>query len=83
MKLKEIINEYTESNISEVKIVDNKIHIYYYKTIKSFSNSKIVIIIDHSTYFIEGKNLSIDSMNKEELVISGTINSINMEHYND
>lgn len=76
LNIKRIINEYVECDLFEIKIINNKIKIYYYDKIEHFSSNKITIIKDNNTYTIVGKNMVIETMFKEQIVISGKINNI-------
>lgn len=76
LNIKKIINEYVECNLFEIKFVNNKVIIYYYDKIKHFSNEKIIVIKEEKEYIVEGKNMVIETLFKEEIIISGNINSI-------
>ena len=79
MIIKDIINDYTETNNFEIRYINNQILIYYYDKIKNFSSDKIEILNKDSIYIITGKNLIIKEMNEIELTISGVIAKIEMK----
>lgn len=76
LNIKKIINEYVECNVFEIKFINNKVIIYYYDKIKHFSNDKIIVIKDEQEYIVEGKHMVIETLFKEEIIISGKINNI-------
>ncbi len=83
MKIANIINDYVECNLFEIKIIDDRVKIYYYDKIEHFSNSKIIVSKDDKNYKIEGKNLIIEKLFKEFLVIKGNINKISLGESNE
>ena len=83
MNIKKLANDYVECNNFEIKIVDNKIKIYYYDKIINFLNNKISIIKGNKLYDIRGKNLNINTMYEELLIISGDIDSISIGSIDD
>ncbi len=78
-----MINDYTESNIFILKIINNKIHVYYYDDIDNFSDKKITILNNSTNYIIKGNNLIIEKMDEEELIINGNITTIEMAYNNE
>lgn len=78
LNIKRIINEYVECDLFEIKIVNKKIKIYYYDKVSSVSSNKITIIKDDDIYTITGKNLVIETMFKEQIVISGNVKNIQL-----
>lgn len=83
MKISNIINDYVECNLFEIKIIDDRVKIYYYDKIEHFSNSKIIVSKADKNYKIEGKNLIIEKLFKEFLVIKGNINKISLGESNE
>ena len=83
MKIANIINDYVECNLFEIKIIDDRVKIYYYDKIEHFSNSKIIVSKSDKNYKIEGKNLIIEKLFKEFLVIKGNINKISLGESNE
>ncbi len=78
MNIKKIINDYVECNEFEIKIIKNKVKIYYYDKVEHFSNEKIIVLKNNDNYIIEGKNLVIETMFEEILVICGNIKKITL-----
>ena len=78
MNIKKIINDYVESNEFEIKIIKNKVKIYYYDKVEHFSSEKIIVLKNNDNYIIEGKNLVIETMFEEVLVICGNIKKITL-----
>ena len=78
MNIKKIINDYVECNEFEIKIIKNKVKIYYYDKVEHFSNEKIIVLKNNDNYIIEGKNLVIETMFEEVLVICGNIKKITL-----
>lgn len=76
MNIKRIINDYVECDEFEMKLINNKLKFYYYDKIEHFSNNKIVISNNNIKYNVIGKNMVIETMFKEMVVISGKINNI-------
>lgn len=67
-----------ECNEFEIKIIKNKVKIYYYDKVEHFSNEKIIVLKNNDNYIIEGKNLVIETMFEEILVICGNIKKITL-----
>lgn len=58
---------------------DNKVFIYKYKEIINFLETEFLIKVENKTYKIEGKNLKVKKLTKDELVIEGNIKHIKLE----
>lgn len=78
VNIKKIINDYVECNEFEIKIIKNKVKIYYYDKVEHFSSEKIIVLKNNDNYIIEGKNLVIETMFEEDLVICGNIKKITL-----
>ncbi len=83
VNIKRIINDYVECNEFEIKIIGGKVKIYYYDKIEHFSSYKIIVLKDGDKYTIEGKNMIIETMFEEMIVISGNINKITIGKENE
>lgn len=83
MNVKKIINDYVECNEFEIKIIKNKVKIYYYDKVEHFSSEKIIISKSENNYIVQGKCLVIETMFEEMIVISGRISSICMQKNNE
>ena len=67
-----------ECNEFEIKIIKNKVKTYYYDKVEHFSSEKIIVLKNNDNYIIEGKNLVIETMFEEVLVICGNIKKITL-----
>ncbi len=76
MNLKRIIDNYIELNDFEIKIKDNKIMLYYYDSIQSITNDKIIIKYSDKIVEVIGNNLAIETMFEDFLIIKGTIKKV-------
>lgn len=66
-----------------MRIINGKLKVYYHDKIEHFSDDKIVVSSNNKKYVIEGKNLIIEKMFEEVIVISGKINKIIMGNYDE
>ena len=76
VNIKKIINDYLEFNNFEIKYIDVKVKIYYYDNIENFTSNCIEIKYDDKKLKVKGKNLVIETMFKEYLIISGDVGFI-------
>ncbi len=83
MKLKEVIDTYTQCNKFEIQVIDKKVKIYYYDAIENFTSNMILIKNADAIIKIIGKNLVIETMFKEYVIISGKIFKIEFEGSNE
>lgn len=77
MYIKDIRSYIFELNF-KILIENNKIYISNYKKINSFDDNKIVIIHEKGLLTIEGTNLRITKLLKDELLINGKIDILKM-----
>lgn len=78
MNIKKIIDNYVECNTFEIKIIGKKVKVYYYENIESFTSNAVVITSGNDIVKIKGKNLVIETMFEEYVVISGNITSLEL-----
>ncbi len=78
-----MINNYTECNNFEIRIIDGKVKIYYYDRIEHFGNNKITVLKNNKKIYVKGKKLIIETMFKEFIIISGDIDMISFGNTND
>ena len=71
------LREYVSPNDLEIHIYKNGIYVVNYKLISSFNDNRIVIEVDNNKLYINGNKLIISRLKKDELFISGNIDSIN------
>lgn len=83
LKLKKIIDDYVECNNFEIKIIDKKVKIYYYDNIERFTSNLIEVSNKNDRFIIRGKNLVIETMFVEYMVISGDIKMIELGYHNE
>lgn len=83
LNIRNIVNEYVECNIFEIRVVNDKAIIYYYDMVKHFSSNKIIVISENKEYSILGKNMVIETMFKDQIIISGEINKIVLGEKNE
>ena len=83
MNLTRLVNDYTECEKFEIWIDESKIKIFYYDSIKEFSNTKIIILKNKKEYIFKGRNLVIDTMFKEYLIIVGNILAVEIGKANE
>ena len=83
MNFMRLVNDYTECNKFEIQLDSFKVKIFYYDSIKNFSSNKIIISKDKKDYVIKGRNLAIDTMFAEYLIITGEIFSIEIGNANE
>ena len=70
---------------SDFKIVylHNKLDIVYYSDISHFDNNKIIINYNDGSVLISGKNLVVSKLLKDELLIEGSIDKLELRWSND
>ena len=73
------LKEYVSPDELEVHLYKSGIYIVNYRSISSFNDNKIVIDVDNNKISIIGSKLIISKLRKEELFITGNINSINFD----
>ena len=83
MNLRKLVNDYVECDKFEIQIINNKVKFFYYDNIKEFSNNKIVIKYSDKDYIVKGKNMVIETMFEEYLIISGEICLIELGNKNE
>ena len=83
MNFMKLVNDYTECNKFEIQLDSCKVKIFYYDSVKNFSPNKIIILNKNKDYIIKGKNLVIDTMFTEYLIITGEIFSVEIGKTND
>lgn len=76
VNIRKIIDDYVECNNFEIKYKDNKVIIYYYDEIENFTSDFIDVKHNNKKIKVKGKDLIIETMFKEYLIISGEIKFI-------
>lgn len=78
MKIKDRLESYLYDSDYKIIIKDNSINICNYTEIMDFSSSKISLKHKNKIILIEGKDLIISKMLKEEVLIEGSIQKISI-----
>ncbi len=61
-----------------VHLYKNRVNIINYSTIGHISDNEIIVYFDNGMLIIKGNNLSLLKMIEDELLISGTIKSVEL-----
>jgi len=80
MKIINKINNYLFENDYKIVFTDNYINIQNYEEIINFSLNLIEIKINNKKVSIEGNNLTISKMIKNEVLIKGTVYNISIKN---
>ena len=56
-----------------ITVYDNFLHIFNYEKLVKLSEKEIIVNLDNKKVKIEGFDLLVEKMNKQELLIRGTI----------
>lgn len=70
------IKNFLNDNTNKIIIFDNNIYISSFSNIKSFDSNKFILILEKKEIIINGKNITIKKLSKEEILISGDIENI-------
>ena len=76
MKLIENAKNFLEDKKSKIIMFDNNIYILNYLDIKSFDSNKFIILIENKQLILNGKNITIKRLSKDEILINGNIQNI-------
>ena len=71
-----MLREYVYDDKFQIWIINNTINILNYIEIISFSDTKVIIKCPNNTLCINGNNLIISKLLKDELLIKGKITNI-------
>lgn len=83
MKIKDNIVNYLFDRDYIISIYDNYFYVFNYKYLESFNENKISISVKSKLFTISGSNLLIVKITKEELLIKGTIEKIEVINKNE
>ncbi len=78
MKAINNLKEYLNEEDTKIVIFDSKLYVSHYKDIKSFDSNKFILETSDKQVILNGKNISIHKLTKEELLISGDIETIEL-----
>lgn len=76
MNIKDNIVNYINDNTSIISIYDDKVYIYKYSKLESFSDKEVIVSCDIKNIYIGGYNLKITKMTNTELLIVGNVLNI-------
>ncbi len=76
MNIKDNIVNYINDNTSIISIYDDKVYIYKYSKLESFSDKEVIVSCDIKNIYISGYNLKITKMTNTELLIVGNVLNI-------
>lgn len=72
------IKEYLNSNKLKINYIDNKLNIVNYTEIVLLTEEKVILKKDKDVITINGKDLSLLKLLEFEILINGTIKSIEL-----
>ena len=78
LNIKESIVNYLYDREDVICIYEKSTYIFNYKNLESFSEKRIVVNLKNKKISIIGNNLIINRITKEELLIQGNIQSVEM-----
>lgn len=67
---------YLNNKDLEINIINNKLYVINYLNVNSFSREKIRLNYENGILVVNGNNLVINKLLKDEILISGEIKSI-------
>lgn len=73
------INDYINDKEFRLTIFDNKVYIINYLKIISLENERISLLTGNNRIIIKGNNLCLNKLLDDEVLIKGTINSIEVD----
>ncbi len=76
MKIFKDLKEYINDDNPRIIVFNNKIYISYYTEIKSFDSNKFILSLKDKIITLNGKNISIKKLTKDELLISGEFETV-------
>lgn len=65
-----------------ITIYENNLHVFNYKKLNKLSDSEIIISLNKSKIIINGVNLKIKQMSKQELLITGSVLKVEFNYEN-
>ena len=76
MEFKNRIRNYLFEEEFHLNVFPDKVDVLNYKTIGHFDSEKVLLIGEEKMVVIKGKHLVVSKLMKEEVLITGTIESI-------
>lgn len=62
-----------------ISIYDDYVYFFNYQYLDSFDDKEIKVSLDGKVFTLNGKNLTIVKMTKEELLVKGIMSSLSVE----
>jgi len=78
MKIVNNIRSFLLEDDFEIRIYKNKVNIVNYDSIGHFDSNKIIIYYNAGTILIKGENLVVSKLLNDEVLITGTIQNIEL-----
>lgn len=63
-----------------ITIYENHLHVFNYKKLNKLSETEIILSFDNFKLIINGVNLKIKQMTKQELLINGSILKVEFDY---
>ncbi len=63
-----------------ITIYDDTLHVFNFNKLNKLSDTEIVLTINNKIVKIEGENLKIKQMTKQELLIKGTLKKVEFKY---
>ncbi len=73
LHFKEYFNNFLFDLENFITIYENTLHVFNYQKLDKLSDTEIILKINNKKVIIDGTNLKIKQMTKQELLISGEI----------
>lgn len=74
----ENLKEYIKDDEYLISLMDNKLHCYNYLAIQRITDIEVIIKFKKNKVLVKGKNFILKKLEKNELLISGTILNIEL-----
>ena len=81
MKTIDKFRNYVLDEEFKITIINGKVNISNYQKIDHFDSNKIIIRYEDGSVSINGKNLVVSKLLKDELLITGNIKNIELKDY--
>lgn len=81
MKVIDQFRNYILDEEFKITVLNGKVNISSYQKIDHFDSNKIIIRYEHGSVSINGKNLVVSKLLKDELLITGNIKNIELKDY--
>ena len=72
------IKNFLYDNNDFIAYYNNSIYLYNFNKIDTLNNNEIIVLYDHKKISIKGINLKVSKCLNKELVVNGSLESINI-----